>query len=75
MTLSLYDGVMLGIIVVCVIQGAMKGMAWQLAPIASLVLGYLLGVPLSAATAQWFGGWFPWGCISSPAHCGNQSKN
>jgi uncharacterized membrane protein required for colicin V production len=55
MTLSLYDAVMLGIVIVCVIQGAMKGMAWQLAPIASLVLGYLFGVPLSAATAPWFG--------------------
>lgn len=55
MSLSIYDGVMLTIVVVCVIQGALKGMAWQLAPIASLVLGYLFGVPLSAATAPWFG--------------------
>lgn len=55
MTLSLYDGVMLAIVVFCVIQGAIKGMAWQLAPIASLVMGYLFGVPLSAATAPWFG--------------------
>ncbi len=55
MSLSLYDGVMLVIVIVCVIQGALKGMAWQLAPIASLVLGYLFAMPLSSATAQWFG--------------------
>ncbi len=55
MSLSLYDGVMLAIVLFSVFQGAMKGMAWQLAPIASLVLGYLFAVPLSAATAQWFG--------------------
>lgn len=55
MTLSLYDGIMLAIVFFCVIHGAIKGMAWQLAPIASLVLGYLFGVPLSSATAPWFG--------------------
>lgn len=55
MSLTLYDGVMLTIVIVCVIQGALKGMAWQLAPIASLVVGYLFGVPLSTATAPWFG--------------------
>lgn len=55
MSISLYDGVMLTIVIVCVIQGALKGMAWQLAPIASLVVGYLFGVPLSTATAPWFG--------------------
>lgn len=55
MSLSVYDGVMLTIVIVCVIQGALKGMAWQLAPIASLVVGYLFGVPLSTATAPWFG--------------------
>ena len=55
MSFSLYDGVMLAIVLFSVFQGAMKGMAWQLAPIASLVLGYLFAVPLSAVTAQWFG--------------------
>jgi uncharacterized membrane protein required for colicin V production len=55
MSLSLYDGVMLLIVLFAVFQGWMRGMAWQLAPIASLVLGYLFGVPLSAATAPWFG--------------------
>jgi membrane protein required for colicin V production len=55
MSFSLYDGVMLAIVVFAVIHGAVKGMAWQLAPIASLVLGYLFAMPLSAATAPWFG--------------------
>jgi uncharacterized membrane protein required for colicin V production len=53
--MSIYDGVMLLIVLFAVFQGWMRGMAWQLAPIASLVLGYLFGVPLSAATAPWFG--------------------
>lgn len=55
MTISLYDAVMLAIVFFAVIQGAWRGMAWQLAPIASLVLGYMFAVPLSASTAPWFG--------------------
>jgi membrane protein required for colicin V production len=55
MTFSVYDGIMLAIVVYAVIHGAVKGIAWQLAPIASIVLGYLFAVPLSAATAPWFG--------------------
>lgn len=55
MSLSMYDGVMLAIVLYSIFHGAMKGMAWQLAPIASLILGYLFAVPLSAVTAQWFG--------------------
>lgn len=55
MSLSLYDGIMLAIVLFAMFQGWMRGMAWQLAPIASLVIGYLFGVPLSNATAPWFG--------------------
>ena len=55
MTISLYDAIMLAIVFFAVIQGAYRGMAWQLAPIASLVLGYMFAVPLSASTAPWFG--------------------
>ena len=55
MIFSVYDGIMLAIVVFSVVHGAIKGMAWQLAPIASLVLGYLFAVPLSSATATWFG--------------------
>ncbi len=55
MTISLYDAVMLAIVLFAMIQGAYRGMAWQLAPIASLILGYMFAVPLSASTAPWFG--------------------
>jgi len=55
MSFSMYDGVMLAIVLFAAFQGAMRGMAWQLAPIASLVMGYMVGVPLSNATAKWFG--------------------
>lgn len=53
--MNLYDALMLLIVVVCAVQGAWKGMAWQIAPIASLVIGYLFAAPLSAQTAHLFG--------------------
>lgn len=53
--MTIYDGVMLLIVVYCIFQGYWRGMAWQIAPIASLVLGYLFAVPLSVATAPYFG--------------------
>jgi membrane protein required for colicin V production len=55
MTVTVYDAIMLLIIVVCVIQGAWRGMVWQIAPIASLVLGYIVAYPMSERTAQYFG--------------------
>lgn len=51
----IYDWVMIGILVLGVIQGAWRGLAWQLAPIASLVLGYIVAIPMSAQFAPWFG--------------------
>ena len=41
MTLTIYDAAMAGIIVAGMIWGAWKGVTWQLASIASLVLGYI----------------------------------
>lgn len=55
MTLTVYDGVMLMIVLACVIQGAWRGMVWQIAPIASLVLGYVVAYPLSERLAPYFG--------------------
>lgn len=51
----LYDWIMIAILVLGVVQGAWRGLAWQLAPIASLVLGYVVAVPMSAQLAPWFG--------------------
>ena len=51
----LYDWIMIAILVLGVVQGAWRGLARQLAPIASLVLGYIVAVPMSAQLAPWFG--------------------
>lgn len=53
--ITIYDALMLLIVIISVLQGAWRGMAWQLAPIASLVLGYIVSYPLSTALAEYFG--------------------
>ena len=50
-----YDGLMIGIIVLSALHGTWKGMAWQVAPIVSIVLGYIVAYPLSAQYAPYFG--------------------
>lgn len=54
--MTIYDGAMVGIVVLGMIWGAWRGITWQLASIASLVLGYLVGFPLSAQLAPHFPG-------------------
>ncbi len=53
--MTIYDALMLLIVIVAILQGAWRGMTWQLAPIASLVLGYLVSYPMSITAAQYFG--------------------
>lgn len=53
--MTIYDGIMIVLVVVAVIQGAWRGMIWQVAPIASLVLGYIVSYPMSLSVAQYFG--------------------
>lgn len=55
MQLTYYDFAMLAIVAYCAIQGAWKGMAWQIAPIASLIVGYIVATPMSTAAATYFG--------------------
>src|SRR3954447_16549700 len=43
-----YDVLMIGVVVAGMIWGTWRGITWQLASIASLVLGYLVSHPLSA---------------------------
>jgi uncharacterized membrane protein required for colicin V production len=50
-----FDLVALIVIGVSALQGAWRGMASQLAPIASLVIGYLVAIPMSKDLAPWFG--------------------
>ncbi len=56
MTLTTYDAAMAGIVVAGMIWGAWRGVTWQLASIASLVLGYMVAHPLSAQLAPHFPG-------------------
>ena len=51
-----YDAAMAGVIVAGMVWGAFRGITWQLASIASLVLGYSVSHPLSAQLAPHFPG-------------------
>ncbi|MBI1344798.1 hypothetical protein GC163_00765 [bacterium] len=53
--ITVYDGLMLLIVLVAVVQGAWRGMAWQVAPIASLIIGYIISYPMSPQLAPYFG--------------------
>ncbi len=54
--MTLYDAAMLGVVVAGMIWGAIRGITWQVASIASLVLGYVVAVPTSAQLAPRFPG-------------------
>lgn len=56
MTLTIYDAAMAGVVVAGMIWGAWRGVTWQLASIASLVLGYIVAQPASAQLAPHFPG-------------------
>jgi membrane protein required for colicin V production len=54
--MTLYDAAMIGVIVAGMVWGAVRGITWQLASIASLVLGYTVAQPLSGQLAPQFPG-------------------
>ena len=54
--MTVYDAAMVGVIVAGMVWGAWRGITWQLASIASLVLGYSVSTPLSAQLAPRFPG-------------------
>lgn len=56
MTLTIYDAVMAGVVVLGMIRGAWSGVTWQLASITSLVLGYIVAHPVSMQLAPYFPG-------------------
>jgi membrane protein required for colicin V production len=56
MTLTIYDAAMAGVLVAGMIWGAWRGVTWQLASIASLVLGYMVSHQLSVQLAPHFPG-------------------
>ena len=53
--MTAYDGVMAAIVLFTVVHGYFKGAAWQFAPIISLVLGYMIAMPMSVTMAHYFG--------------------
>jgi uncharacterized membrane protein required for colicin V production len=55
MTLTIYDAAMAGVVVAGMIWGAWRGVTWQLASIASLILGYVASHQLSPQLAPQFG--------------------
>lgn len=56
MTLTVFDGIFLGVILAGVIWGSWKGLTWELATVASLVLGYLVAYPSAGKLAPSFPG-------------------
>ncbi len=55
-----YDLAMLGVILIATILGAWKGMAWQLAALASIVVSYVVALRASEPLAIHFGDEAPW---------------
>ncbi len=56
----MYDLFMLIVLIGCVLFGAWKGMAWQLASLASLVVSYLVALQFADALAPMIGTEEPW---------------
>ncbi|WP_397570564.1 CvpA family protein [Schlesneria sp. T3-172] len=52
---TVYDGVMALIVLFTTVHGFWKGATWQIAPIMSLVLGYMVAMPMSVTMAHYFG--------------------
>lgn len=53
--MTIYDGVMALIVMYTIVHGFWRGAAWQIAPIVSLVAGYMIAMPMSVTAAHWFG--------------------
>lgn len=54
--MTYYDAAMIGVMVAGMVWGALRGITWQIASIASLVLGYSVAHPVSAQLAPSFPG-------------------
>lgn len=52
---TMYDGIMALIVFFATVHGYWKGATWQIAPIMSLVLGYMIAMPMSVTSAHYFG--------------------
>ena len=54
--MTIYDAAMAIVVVAGMVRGAWLGITWQLASIASLVLGYAISFPMSSQLAPHFPG-------------------
>jgi membrane protein required for colicin V production len=54
--MTVYDGAMLAVVLAGLVWGAIRGITWQLASMASLVLGYMVAYPVSGQIASSFPG-------------------
>ncbi|HEY2760920.1 MAG TPA: CvpA family protein, partial [Pirellulales bacterium] len=55
-----YDIAMVAVLGLATLMGAWKGMAWQVASLASLVLSYFLALKFSSQLAPVFSATAPW---------------
>ena len=65
--MQIYDIVMIGVLVGTTVFGTIKGLAWQLAAIGSLVVSYFVALRFSPAVAQLFGEHVPWNRFAAMA--------
>jgi membrane protein required for colicin V production len=63
--MQIYDVIMLAVLVGCVVFGAWKGMAWQLASLGSLVISYFVALYGCDLLAPYIGAEAPWNRITA----------
>ena len=55
-----YDYIMIAILVVTTVLGAWRGMAWQVATLASLIVSFFIAIRFSASFAPYLSDQAPW---------------
>jgi membrane protein required for colicin V production len=61
MTVEPYDVVMLAVLLLATVRGAWKGVAWQLASLAAIVVSYVVAYRYRVSAATWMPVGAPWG--------------
>lgn len=65
--MQIYDMIMIGVLVGAAAFGTIKGLAWQVAALASLVVSYFVALRFSPQLAEWFGEHTPWNRFAAMA--------
>ncbi len=66
-SMQIYDIVMIGVLVGTTVFGTIKGLAWQVAAITSLVASYFVALRFSPVVAPYFGDHVPWNRFAAMA--------